>query len=102
MTHDHYAIPESIAPIERLARRRASAKLGWYMHAGVFLGINVLLWLLSSVAGKPWALFPTLGWGLGLALHGLVVFACTGGWYEQLLQAERNRLASRNASSTTP
>ena len=29
--------------IERLARKRAGAKLGWYMHAGVYLLVNLLL-----------------------------------------------------------
>lgn len=101
MRHDCHAILESTDPLERLARRRANAKLGWYMHAGVFLGVNMLLWLLSSIAGRHWAAFPTLGWGLGLAIHGIVVFARSGGWYERLLQAERNRLESRNTSSTT-
>ena len=35
-------------PIERLARRRAGAKLGWYLHATIYLLVNLLLvyWLL--------------------------------------------------------
>ena len=30
-------------PIERLARRRAGAKMGWYIHASVYLLVNLLL-----------------------------------------------------------
>lgn len=100
MTHHDHHPHASTDPMERLARRRASAKLGWYLHAGVFLGVNMLLWLLAAIAGKHWAIFPALGWGAGLTLHGIVVFARTGGWYERLLQTERDRLAPRTPSST--
>ena len=79
-------------PLERLARKRAKAKLGWFLHAVVFLSVNLLIWVLASAAGRHGALFPTLGWGLGLTLHGLVVLSRTAGWYERLVQAERTRL----------
>ena len=80
--------------IERLARRRAGAKLGWYIHAGVYIAVNLLLAMLSAMSDRHWAIFPALGWGLGLAIHGVVVFFVTGGGglYERLLQQERNRL----------
>lgn len=83
-------------PIERLARRRAGAKLGWYIHAGVYLLVNLLLVALSVGSGRHWAVFPALGWGIGLAIHGVVVFVLAGGTglHERMVQAERNRLAS--------
>lgn len=78
---------------ERLARRRASAKLGWLVHAIVYVLVNTLLVTLSS--GRGWAVFPLLGWGLGLAVHGAVVFITTGGAgiYDRMVQAERERVA---------
>jgi hypothetical protein len=79
-------------PLERTARRRAAAKLGWYIHAIVFVAVNLLLAVLSAASGKSWAVFPAMGWGLGLAIHGMVVFVRAGGWYERLLRAERARL----------
>ncbi|MBP6406806.1 MAG: 2TM domain-containing protein [Ramlibacter sp.] len=84
----------STDPIERLARRRANAKLGWYIHAGVYIAVNLLLALLSAMSDRHWAVFPALGWGLGLAIHGVVVFVTTGGGglHEQLVQRERQRL----------
>ncbi len=80
--------------IERLARRRAGAKLGWYIHAGVYIAVNLLLAMLSAMSDRHWAIFPALGWGLGLAIHGVVVFVTTGGGglHEQLVQRERQRL----------
>ncbi|MFM7331473.1 MAG: 2TM domain-containing protein [Brachymonas sp.] len=84
----------SPAEIERLARRRAGAKLGWFIHAAVFVCVNALLMLLSFLSGKAWAIFPLLGWGLGLAIHGAAVWLASpgGALHERLLQAERSRL----------
>ena len=82
--------------IERLARRRAGAKLGWYIHAGVYIAVNLLLALLSAMSDRHWAVFPAFGWGIGLAIHGVVVFFLAGGsnLHERMVQAERDRLAA--------
>ena len=81
--------------LERQARKRAGAKLGWYVHACVYLCVNLLLVALSAASGRGWAVFPLLGWGIGLAIHGAVVFLVTGGagLHERLLQRERERLS---------
>lgn len=83
--------------IERLARKRAGAKMGWYIHATVYVCVNMLLVGLAAASGRNWAIFPALGWGLGLAIHGLVVFVATGGGglHERLVQQERRRLATQ-------
>lgn len=81
--------------IERLARRRAGAKMGWYIHATVFVAVNLMLALLSSMSDRHWAIFPAFGWGIGLAVHGFVVFVLTGGagLHERLVRQERERLS---------
>jgi uncharacterized integral membrane protein len=84
----------NIEHIERLARRRAGAKLGWLIHATVFALVNTLLVSISLYTGKPWAVFPLMGWGLGLAIHGAVVWVAGTGLHERLLQRERERLTS--------
>jgi hypothetical protein len=80
--------------LERLARRRASAKMGWYIHAFVYVLVNLLLILLASSRGQNWYVYPLLGWGLGLLIHGAVVFlvAPGGGLYERVLERERKSL----------
>ena len=85
------------AALDRLARKRASAKLGWYTHALVYICVNVMLALMSVMSGKHWAVFPALGWGLGLAIHGVVVFFVTGGagLHERLIERERQRLTAQ-------
>ena len=91
-THANTTLPD--ARLEQLARKRAGAKLGWYIHATVYLLVNLLLIALSVSSGRHWAVFPLLGWGLGLAVHGAVVFLLTGGagLHERLVQQERERL----------
>jgi len=85
------------AEIDQLARRRAGAKLGWYVHLLVYVCVNLMLALLSVASGKHWAVFPALGWGLGLLIHGVVVFFVTGGagLHDRLVQRERERLVSQ-------
>ena len=60
--------------LQQQARRRAGKKLGWYLHASVYLCVNLGLMALALSHGKHWAIYPALGWGLGLMMHGLVVW----------------------------
>lgn len=82
--------------IERLARRRAGAKLGWYIHATAFVVINLALFAFSyhGFGSRRWTVFPLLGWGLGLVLHGISVFVLGpgSGLRERMVQKERERL----------
>lgn len=82
--------------IERLAQRRAGAKLGWYTHAVVYVLVNLFIFAISrhGFGSRPWSVYPLLGWGLGLALHGVAVFVLGsgGGVRERLVQRERERL----------
>ncbi len=82
--------------IDRLARKRAAAKMGWYVHALVYIAVNVGLVLLSSLGGRNWAMVPALGWGLGLLTHGMVVFVSMPGGplRDRLVAKERARLLS--------
>ena len=82
------------AALERLARRRAGAKMGWTVHALVYVCVNAGLALISWRSGQDWFVFPLAGWGLGLAIHGAVVWLSAGGagLHERLLQAERAKL----------
>lgn len=61
-----------------LAKRRASFRT----HAITYVVINAFLWVLwyfttnrGHEAGSiPWAIYPTLGWGVGLLFHYLGAF----------------------------
>jgi 2TM domain len=83
--------------IDRIARKRANAKLGWFMHASIYLIVNAFLVALSLWHGRHWAAFPLLGWGLGLAIHGMAVWFAGAGsaLREGLVQRERARLTAQ-------
>lgn len=82
--------------IERLARKRAGAKLGWYFHAAVYVIVNLFVFAMSQYAfgSRSWSVFPLLGWGLGLVLHGASVWLLGAGGElrERMVQKERERL----------
>lgn len=82
--------------IEQLARRRAKAKLGWFFHAAVYVAVNLGLIAVSVANGQRWAIFPLLGWGIGLAFHGIAVWLLQpgGDLLEHLVDRERSKLAS--------
>jgi hypothetical protein len=68
--------PLHLEQLERLAHKRVGAKLGWYAHAVLYLVVNLFIFAISEhgFGDRPWSVFPLLGWGLGLALHGISVF----------------------------
>ena len=60
-----------------IAQRRVSFKY----HLVTYIIINAFLWIVWAMSGSkndhndlPWAIWPTLGWGLGLFFHFLGAF----------------------------
>ena len=89
--------------IERLAHKRAKAKLGWFAHAAVYLLVNGFLFAsyYFGLRSHPWSFVPMLGWGLGLALHGVSVFLLGVGssLHGSLVQRERDRIQRQQNGS---
>jgi len=54
------------------AKRRLGFKIHFLVYASV-ISMNWLVWLLTWT-GYAWPIWPTLGWGIGLAIHFLAVF----------------------------
>jgi hypothetical protein len=66
--------------LEARAERRVRRKMGFLIHAFVFVAVNARLYAINAMTGEPrWAHFPLLGWGLGLAIHGLVTWIALQG-----------------------
>lgn len=83
--------------LERLARRRAGAKLGFYIHAAVFAAVNLALFAINRQFSPhyAWHFWPLGGWAIGLAFHGLAVFLAGSGLQERMIENERRRLQAR-------
>jgi hypothetical protein len=58
---------------EVTARKRRQGIREFYVHLGTYLVVNAFLVVLNLVfGGYFWALFPILGWSVGLAAHLLL------------------------------
>jgi hypothetical protein len=80
--------------LKRIARRRAGAKLGLYIHAGVYVAVNTFLALVQMRTTPQilWNLWPLAGWGLGLAIHATVVLLAASGLRERMEADELRKL----------
>lgn len=58
------------------ARRRLEARRGFLAHLAVFLVVNTALVIINLMTAPDdfWARWPLMGWGIGVAFHGLAVF----------------------------
>jgi hypothetical protein len=90
-----YLDPNDPNQLEARAHRRVNRKIGFYIHALVFVLVNLGLFAINSMSGEPhWARLPLLGWGLGLAIHGIVTFVGLQGegLRQTMLQREMEQL----------
>ena len=86
--------------LETRARRRVGRKLGLFIHAGIFVGVNAGLYAINALTGEPhWARLPLLGWGLGLAIHAAVTVAAlhADGLRQSMVRREIEQLRRRGA-----
>lgn len=94
---------EGNAPIDpdllRQAQKRVGLRMGFLTHALVYAVVNGGLFILNVVQGGKtlWSFWPLVGWGIGLAAHGLATwFSLNGeGMRERMLRQEIDRLRGR-------
>lgn len=87
--------------LERLARKRVGMRLGFLAHATAYVVVISGLSLLAFNQGKFWAIWPALGWGVGLLMHGLATLQVLGyqpssGLYKHWLNKERAKLRQQD------
>lgn len=83
------------------AKKRAQAKLGFYVHLTIYVVVNIGLVIvnLSTSPEYLWFIWPLIGWGIGVGFHALGVFvlhgktAVTAGMIERELK--KDALADR-------
>jgi hypothetical protein len=62
------------------AHARVQALKGFYIHATVFVLVNIGLFIINLLTGGGWWFYwPLIGWGIGLGAHALGVFGFGGG-----------------------
>ncbi len=62
------------------AKKRVEAKIGFYIHLAVYVGVNLLLVIINLTSSPQylWFIWPLFGWGIGVFFHGLSVFVFSG------------------------
>lgn len=75
------------------ARRRVQELKGFYLHAAIYLVVNIGLIFVYAFSGASgfWPIWPILGWGVGLLAHALATFRLvpslfSKGWEERKVQ----------------
>jgi len=58
------------------AKERVEEIKGFYVHLLIYIVVNIFLFIINIVTtpGALWFYWPLLGWGIGIAIHGLSVF----------------------------
>ena len=71
---------ESVKSIEKEVREEVEEIKGFYIHLGLYALINVLLIIVNLITtpGTFWAIWPLLGWGVGLGFHAIATFGLFG------------------------
>lgn len=61
------------------ARERATAKYRFFVHAGVYAAVMLLLVVVNLMTSprEIWVVWPLIGWGFAVVLHGVKVFVLT-------------------------
>ncbi len=92
--------------IEQEVRERVKELKDFYVHLGVYVLVNVFLIIINLLTspGFFWAIFPLLGWGIGLGAHAVGLFGLFGiggkAWEERkvrelMLQRQRGLSAEQ-------
>ena len=81
------------------AKRRVEAKIGFYIHLAVYVGVNLLL-LIINLTTSPrhlWFQWPLMGWGIGLLFHGIGISFHSRGraLKEKMIQRELGKEVNR-------
>ena len=81
------------------AKKRVEAKIGFYIHLAVYVGVNILLIIINLITSSEylWFKWPLIGWGIGVFFHALGVFVFSGGSAikEQMIEKEMKKEASK-------
>jgi len=64
----------------REAKQKVARLRGFYTHLVVYVAVNILLFLINTIVSPDtlWFIWPLLGWGIGVAVHAVVVFSNAG------------------------
>jgi hypothetical protein len=79
------------------ARKKVEARIGFYIHLGVYIGVNILLIVINLLTSREylWFKWPLMGWGVGVLFHamGVFVFSKQSSIKERMIRKEMEKEA---------
>jgi len=77
------------------AKKRVEAKMGFYTHLSVYVGVILLLAIINLLTSSNaiWFHWPMMGWGIAVAIHALAVFVFPSRFTvtEKMIEKEMNK-----------
>jgi len=85
--------------LRRRAERRADAKMSFRANLLSYVLVNAGLVAINlyTSPGYFWAIWPIIGWGLGLVAHGVTVYYDDTDMRERMIKSEMERLRRSDA-----
>jgi hypothetical protein len=82
------------ADLRRIAIRRANMKLAFRAHLMTYVTVNAGLVLINLVTspGYFWAIWPIIGWGIGLVAHAINVYMDGENIRDRMIEEEMEKL----------
>jgi len=83
------------------AKARAEAKIGFLIHLGVYIGVNAMLVIINLLTSSEhlWFVWPLVGWGVGVFIHGLVVVSASSKVKARMIEKEMRREVESKSES---
>lgn len=85
----------SDSELRERVRKRIEARVGFYIHLVIYIGINLMLFSLWWIQGadlvNPWFIYPLIIWGIFVVINFIVVFV-TQGFVERKVEEEVEKI----------
>ena len=82
------------------AKKKVQARLGFFIHLSVYLGVNILLIIINLLTSPEyiWFKWPLIGWGIGVFFHAMSIFVFSGksALTERMTEKEMEKEAQRD------
>lgn len=79
---------------EQTAHQNAKLKVEFKIHLVVYLAVNSLLAIINLTLTPEylWVIWPVMGWGLGIIIHGINLhFSTSSNLKERMIQKEMEK-----------
>lgn len=77
-------------------REQSKARVEFRIHLYVFIIVMAFLALIDLISSPEhiWFIWPLLGWGIGITIHGLTVYYASGrpSLKDRMIEKEMNKL----------